>query len=131
MHPAKMEQPDEQREFMIGLLGDPHCRFTMCDGLVEPAEGGKRESKPVLRRRRLDHRRSASLSAQLVVESDVSLEQFGCFAILAPDKMCVAKIVRCDHLDGLVAEGARDGERLVPEFESCIEVAGGPPLHYH
>ena len=39
--------------------------------------------------------------------------------------------MRCDHLDGANAEGARDGERLLPEFESCSVVASGPPLHYH
>src|SRR5215510_4327916 len=116
---------------MIGLLGDPHCGFGMSDGLIEPAEVGKCDGKHVLRRRPCDHRRSETLSAQLSVESDVLLEQFGCFAVLAPDEVCVAKIVRCDHFDGAIAKGARDGERLLPEFESCIVVASGPPLHYH
>jgi hypothetical protein len=62
-----MEQPEEQREWMIGLLGDPHCGFGMSDRLVEPAEVGKRVGKPELRRCRLDHRRSETLSAQLAV----------------------------------------------------------------
>src|SRR5262252_3532517 len=116
---------------MIGLLGDSHCGFAMSDGLVEPAEGAERGAKQELRRCRCDRSRSETLSAQLSVESDAPLERFGSFAVLAPDEVCVAKMVRCDHLNGAIAEGARDGKRLVPEFESCIVVASGPPLHYH
>src|SRR5215471_20424491 len=100
---------------MIGLLGDPHSGFAMSDGLVEPAEGSKREGKRELRRRRLDHRRSETLGAQLAVEPDVPLEEFDCFAVLAEDEVCIAKIVRCGHLDGPIAKGACNCERLVPE----------------
>src|SRR5262245_49400785 len=99
---------------MIGLLGDPHCGFAMSDGLFEPAEVGKRDGKQELRRCPWDHMRSETLSAQLAIESDVPLEQFGCFAELAPDEVCVAKNDCCDHLDGAIVEGARDGERLLP-----------------
>src|SRR5262249_35370326 len=119
VRPAEMEQPKEQREWMIGLLGDPHCGFAMSDGLVDPAEVGKRKGKRVFRGCRLDHRRSQTLRAQLAVESDVPLKEFGCFAVLAPSDVRVAKIVRCDHLDGAIAEGACDGQRLLPEFDSC------------
>src|SRR5262249_31401504 len=62
---------------------------------------------------------------------DVPLEQFGCFAELAPSVVRVAKMPSCDYLDGAIAEGARDGERLLPKFESCIVVASDPPLHHH
>ena len=91
MRPAEKEQPEEQREWMIGLLGDPHCGFVMADGLVEPAEIRKRDGNRVLRHCRLDHNRSETLNAQLAVESDVPLEQFGCFAVLAPDIVRVAR----------------------------------------
>jgi hypothetical protein len=77
---------------MIVLLGDPHCRFGMRDALVEPAELGKRVAKRELRHCRLDHGRSETLSAQLAVESDVPLEQFDCFGVLAPVEVRVAKI---------------------------------------
>src|SRR5262245_56407109 len=110
---------------MIGLLGDPHCGFGMSDGFVKPTEEGKREGKCVLKRRRFDHGRSEVLSAPLAVESNVSLEQFGCFAVLAAEVVCLGKCARCDHFDGAIAEGACDGERLLPEFESCIVVASG------
>src|SRR5215510_2578257 len=101
---------------MIVLLGDPHSGFAMSDGLVEPAEVGKREGKRVLRRCRYVYSRSEALSAQLAVESDVPLEQLDCFAVLALGAVRIAKIVRCGHLDGPIAEGARDGEGLLPEF---------------
>src|SRR5689334_9443060 len=99
---------------MIVLLGDPHCGFAMCDGLVEPAQVGERIGKRVLRRCRLDQCRSETLSAQVVDESDVPLEQFGCFTVLAPHDVRAAKIPRCGYLDGAIAEGARNGERLLP-----------------
>src|SRR5262245_62140434 len=82
MHQAEVEQPPEQRVWMIGLLGDPHRGFSMPDSLVVTAEDGKHAGKHVLRHCRLDHERSEALSAQLAVESDVQLEQFGCFAVL-------------------------------------------------
>src|SRR5215470_11938662 len=63
--------------------------------------------------------------------SDVPLEQFRSFGALAPDEVSVAKIVRCDHLDGAITEVARDGERLLPAFESCIVVASDSPLQHH
>src|SRR5215831_10637114 len=116
---------------MIVFLGEPHSGFAMSDGRVEPAEGGKRRGKYVLRRRGLDHWHSEALSAPLAVESDDPLEQFGCFAVLALGAVRIAKIVRCDHLDGPIAEGARDGERLVPEFESFVVVANNPTLVHH
>src|SRR6516164_8574767 len=105
---------------MIGLLGDPHCGFAMSDGLVEPAEVGKREGKRVLRGCRYVHMRSETLSEKLALESDVPLQEFDYFAVLAPDEVGLAQKKRCDYLDGAIAEGTRDGERLLPKFESCI-----------
>src|SRR5262249_3603701 len=75
--------------------------------------------------------RSETLSKQLALESDVPFEQFGCFAVLALDAVHVTKIERCEHLDGAIAEGVRDGERLPTEFECCIIVASDPPLVRH
>ena len=65
---------------MIDLLADSHCGFGMSDGLVESAEVGKRVGKHILRR---CQERPETLSAQLAVESDVPLEQFDRFAVLA------------------------------------------------
>src|SRR5215831_1213723 len=98
---------------MIVFLGEPNSGFAMSDGLVEPAEGGKRRATQVLRHCQWDPCHSEALSAQLAVESDDLLEQFGCFAVVALGAARIAKIGRCDHLDGPIAEGARDGERLV------------------
>src|SRR5262245_10731123 len=131
VHPTEIEQPQKQRVWMIGLLSDPHCGFAMSDGLIEPAEHGKRDGKRVRKGRRLDRWRSETLSAQLAVESDVPLEQFDYFAVLAPSDVRVAKIGCCDHLEEAIAERTRDGERFLPEFESCIVVASGPTLHDH
>src|SRR5215471_4672331 len=116
---------------MIVLFGDPESGFAMSDGLVEPAEVGKHVAKLALRKCRLDHGRSETLSAQLALEPDVPLEQFGCFVVLAPDEMYLAKIVRCDDLEGAIGEGVRDGERLLPEFESCVVVASVSTLVHH
>src|SRR5262249_31156250 len=110
---------------------EPHSGFAMSDGLVEPAELGKRHGKQELRHCPCYRRRSETLSAPLAVESNVSLEQFGCFAVLALGVVCLAKRVRCDHFDGAIAEGACDGECLLPEFESCVVVTSNSPLRYH
>src|SRR5215467_13447743 len=103
---------------MIVLLGDSQSGFGMSDGLVEPAEAGKHEGKRGLRHCRLDRRRSETLSEKLAVESNVPLQEFGCFAVLAPGEVGLAQNKRCENLDGAIAEGARDGERLLPNFES-------------
>src|SRR5215510_8777856 len=128
---AESEQREEQRLWMIGLLGDPQSGFGMSDGLVEPAEVGKRGGKRVLRGCRYVHRRSETLSEKLALESDVPLQEFGCFAVLAPGEVSLAQKKRCDYLDGAIAEVACDGERLLPKFESCVVVANGPPRVHH
>jgi hypothetical protein len=75
-------------------------------------------------------RRRSELAIDIRIEIRNALLPLGDW-VRAPDCMCVAKIVRCAHLNGSIAEGACDGERLLPEFESGVVVASEPPLEDH
>src|SRR5215468_2659789 len=112
---AEIEQSEQQREGMIGRLSNPDGDFGMCDGLIELPEIGEYLGKRGLRKRRLDGRRPKALGTQVATERCVPLEQDNRIAKRAPGNVREAKKGGCKNLDRAIADGARDGEGLLPE----------------
>src|SRR5262249_15767949 len=105
---AKAEQPEGQRHRMIGCFSDPHGDLSMLDGLVEPAEVGKRKGEIDFRERRVDPGRSKALVPQVAVQRDhVPLKQSYRIGELAPEAVRQAQKGCRDHLGRAIAEGAR------------------------
>jgi hypothetical protein len=81
---TESEQPEIEREGMIGRFSDLRGGLGVPDGLVEPAQLGEHVGEVGPGERRLDGGRPEALEAEVALERDVSLEEGGRVAELAP-----------------------------------------------
>jgi hypothetical protein len=95
----EIEQPEVQRQGMIRRFSDPHGSLGVPDGLVEPADLGKRVGKVGPREHGLDGDRPETLGAEIALERDVPLEEGDRIAELAPGDVRHAQEGRCDDFD--------------------------------
>src|SRR5215470_16692693 len=99
---------------MISLLSDSHSSLGVSDGGVELTELEEHFGEPRPRKCRLNNEPTEALVAKVAFECDVSLEQGGCIAKLAPRFLHEAKKARRHYFDRAIAEGARDSEGFLP-----------------
>jgi hypothetical protein len=95
----ELDQPDVQRQGMIGRFSGLHSGLGVPDGLVEPAELGEHVGEPGPRECRLDGGGPDALVPQAALERDVPTEKGGRVAELAPCGVYPAQLDSCDHLD--------------------------------
>jgi hypothetical protein len=138
----EIEQPEVQREGMIGRFSDSDGGLGVPDRLVEPAELGEHVGEAGPRGRRRDTTRPSELGpgiephhellvAQVALERDVLLEECGRLAEPAPGGVRHAQIRSCDHLDRAIAKGSRDTQGRLSESDGLVVVAIDQALVRH
>src|SRR4029450_9018309 len=124
---AQIEQPDGQREGMIGRSSGLHGGLGVPDGLIEPAELGEDVGEDGPRKRRLEGGRT-----ELRLESPAPPPGGGArLAVLAPGGVRPAEKGRGDHLDRAITEGSRDTQGLLAESDGRVVVASGQGMVHH
>ncbi len=110
---------------MNGRFADRHGSLGVPDGFGELAELREHVGELGLRKRRLDAGSPEALVAQIALEGNVSLEEGGRMAKLAPGRVCPAQKGRGRHLDRTIAKGPRDAQGLMPEADGARVVRIG------
>src|SRR5262249_19679919 len=128
MSSAKIEQPEVQRDGMVGCLGDLHGCLGVPDGLIKAAELGQHEREVSPRASRFYGRRSGALVAQIRLKGDIVLKKNLRLGELPLGGVRSRQIGRGDHLDRLIAEGARDAQSLLSESDGLVVVASEQAL---
>src|SRR4030095_4044441 len=113
---AMSEQPPVQRDGMGGRFGDAHGGLSVPDGLVEPANLREHVGERGPRDRRLDGGDPEALVAQVTLERDVTLEEGGRIAELAPGDVRPAQKGCCNHRPNPWRSLDRGGQGLLPNL---------------